>query len=99
MRDVSTGGPPDPVKAVVAAPPPSMLPRVIRMVGASFTDVGSLMLAGFCVRPRTSFIGVTGLTPPRVSFFCRLQRAAHPRHAHDEAGKAGGHVPPVAPSR
>ena len=90
MRDVSTGEPPDPIKAIVAASPPSMLPRVNRMVGPSFTDVGSLMLMLFWVRSRPSIIGVTGLPPPSMSFSCRLQQVAHPRHAHDEAGKAAG---------
>ncbi len=35
----------DPIAAIVAAPPPSMLPRVIRMAGRRLADVGgSLML-------------------------------------------------------
>ena len=101
MRDISTGEPPDPIKAIVAASPPSMLPRVNRMVGPSFTDIGSLMLVQLWARSRTYSSGSLERTrpPPTMSFFCRLQRVAHSRHTHDEAGKAGGHVPPVAPSR
>ncbi len=48
---------------------------------------GSLLSGTHCRAP------VCGLV------FCQLQRVAHSRRAHDEAGKAGGHVPPVSPTR
>ena len=103
MRDVSTGGPLDPITAIVAAPPPSMLPRVIRMVGRSLAVVGSLMLKTRLATFSTSGAGSLLMGPhkvcPRVSFFCWTQRVARSRQAHDEAGQAGGHVRPVAPSR